>query len=140
MWQFIIVEVVKFVYSEKATKFCKTSTLLLFTINTVMEILQVFVAFSEYINFKRQDSNTKQFLEVSLKDSRMKNFYPLPKSKICCDSIEKALKVLLEVLISWISLPRFWIISHLIWQLLSKRQSKWEIVSKFCGLFKMSEL
>ena len=71
-----------------------------------MEILQVFVAFSEYINFKRQDSNTKQFLEVSLKDSRMKNFYPLPKSKICCDSIEKALKVLLEVLISWISLPR----------------------------------
>ena len=51
-----------------------------------MEILQVFVAFSEYINFNRQDSNTKQFLEVSLKDSRMKNFYPLPKSKICCDS------------------------------------------------------
>ena len=36
----------------------------------------------------------------------MKNFYPLPKSKIRCDSTEKALKVLLEVLISWISLPR----------------------------------
>ena len=45
---------VKFIYSEKATKFCKISTLLLTTVHTVkskVEISQNFVAFSEYINF-----------------------------------------------------------------------------------------
>ena len=46
--------VVKFIYSEKATKFCEISTLLL-TVCTVVksevEISQNFVAFSEYMNF-----------------------------------------------------------------------------------------
>ena len=45
---------VKFIYSEKATKFCEISTLLL-TVCTVVkskvEISQNFVAFSEYMNF-----------------------------------------------------------------------------------------
>ena len=45
---------VKFIYSEKATKFCEISTLLL-SVSTVdkskVEILQNFVAFSEYMNF-----------------------------------------------------------------------------------------
>ena len=44
----------KFVYSEKAAKFCETSTLLLTTLYTdksKMEISQNFVAFSEYMNF-----------------------------------------------------------------------------------------
>ena len=44
----------KFIYSEKATKFCEISTLLL-TVCTVVkskvEISQNFVAFSEYMNF-----------------------------------------------------------------------------------------
>ena len=43
----------KFIYSEKATKFCEIFTLLLTTIHTVkskMKILQNFVAFSEYMN------------------------------------------------------------------------------------------
>ena len=44
----------KFIYSEKATKFCKISTLLL-TVCTVVkskvEISQNFVAFSENMNF-----------------------------------------------------------------------------------------
>jgi hypothetical protein len=47
---------IKFVYSEKATKFCKISTLLLSTVHTdksKVEILQNFVAFSEYTNFMR---------------------------------------------------------------------------------------
>ena len=35
---------------------------------------------------------------------------------------------------------KFETISHVIWHLLSKRQIKWEIVSNFCGLFRMSEL
>ena len=45
---------VKFIYSEKATKFCKIFPLLL-TVCTVVKskgkILQTFVAFSEYMNF-----------------------------------------------------------------------------------------
>ena len=44
----------KFIYSEKATKFCEISTLLLTTVHTVkskVEISQNFVAFSEYVNF-----------------------------------------------------------------------------------------
>ena len=46
--------VVKFIYSEKATKFCEISTLLLTTVHTVkskVEISQNFVAFSEHMNF-----------------------------------------------------------------------------------------
>ena len=44
----------KFVYSEKATKFCEISTLLLSTVHTdksKVDISQNFVAFSEYMNF-----------------------------------------------------------------------------------------
>ena len=45
---------VKFIYSEKATKFCEISTLLL-SVCTVdkskVEILQKFLTFSEYTNF-----------------------------------------------------------------------------------------
>ena len=55
MLQTIQVQEVKFVYSEKATKFCEISTLLL-SVCTVdkskVEISQNFVAFSEYTNFK----------------------------------------------------------------------------------------
>ena len=47
---------VKFIYSEKATKFCEISTLLL-TVCTVVkskvEISRNFVAFSEYMNFEK---------------------------------------------------------------------------------------
>ena len=43
----------KFIYSEKATKFCKISTLLLsYVVKSNMEISQNFVAFLEYMNFK----------------------------------------------------------------------------------------
>ena len=45
---------VKFIYSEKATKFREISTLLLTTVHTVkskVEISQNFVAFSKYMNF-----------------------------------------------------------------------------------------
>ena len=46
---------VKFIYSEKATKFFKISKLLLsyvVPVKSKMEILQNFVAFSECMNFK----------------------------------------------------------------------------------------
>ena len=44
----------KFIYSEKATKFWEISTVDLFyavTVKSTVEILQNFVAFSEYMNF-----------------------------------------------------------------------------------------
>ena len=46
---------VKFIYSEKAPKFCEISTLLLSYVGPIkskVEISQNFVAFSEYMNFK----------------------------------------------------------------------------------------
>ena len=45
---------IKFIYSEKATNLCKISTVDLSYVVTVIstvEILQIFVAFSEYMNF-----------------------------------------------------------------------------------------
>ena len=47
----------KFVYSEKATKFCKIFTLRLsyvVPVKSKVKISQNFVAFSEYINFKKR--------------------------------------------------------------------------------------
>ena len=45
----------KFIYSEKATKFCEISTLdlsFVVTVKSTVEISQSFVAFSEYMKFK----------------------------------------------------------------------------------------
>ena len=44
---------VKFIYSEKATKFCETFTLLyVVPVKSKVKISQNFLAFSEYMNFK----------------------------------------------------------------------------------------
>ena len=54
---------VKFIYSEKATKFCEISTLLLsyvVPVKSKVEISQNFVAISEYMNFKWSWNNTKK--------------------------------------------------------------------------------
>ena len=48
----------KFIYSEKATKFCEIFTLLLsyvVPVKSKVKILQTFVAFSEYMNFIEPD-------------------------------------------------------------------------------------
>ena len=50
---------IKFIYSEKATKFCEISTVDLSHIVPVkytVENLQIFEAFSEYMNFQRDFS------------------------------------------------------------------------------------
>ena len=56
LWALLQADAVKFIYSEKATKFCKISTLIL-SVCTVekskVEISQNFVAFSEYTNFTK---------------------------------------------------------------------------------------
>ena len=47
-------KVLKFIYSEKATKFCEISILLLsyvVPVKSKVEISKNFVAFSEYMNF-----------------------------------------------------------------------------------------
>ena len=49
-------KILKFIYSEKATKFCEIFPSLLTAVHTVKskgKILQNFVAFSEYMNFNR---------------------------------------------------------------------------------------
>ena len=49
--------ILKFIYSEKATKFCEISTLLLsyvVPVKSKVEISQNFVTFSEYMNFKKE--------------------------------------------------------------------------------------
>ena len=56
---------VKFIYSEKATKFCKISTLLLsyvVPVKSKVDISQNFVAFSEYMNFKTENINCHENL------------------------------------------------------------------------------
>ena len=65
---------VKYVYSEKATKFCEISTLLLSTVHTdksKMDISQNFVAFSECMNFSTLNLTTvhrvKSMVEISQK-------------------------------------------------------------------------
>ena len=50
----LIIFILQFIYSEKATKFCEIFTLLLTTVHAVkskLKISQNFVAFSEYMNF-----------------------------------------------------------------------------------------
>ena len=59
----LVVSYLKFIYSEKATKFCEISTLLSTTVHTVkskVDILQNFVAFSEYINFNFRVSSSAE--------------------------------------------------------------------------------
>ena len=49
--------ILKFIYFEKATKLCEIFTLLLTAVHTVkskVKISQNFVAFSEYMNFKKE--------------------------------------------------------------------------------------
>ena len=51
----VFFDAIKFIYSEKATKFCEIFTLLLsyvLPVKSKVKISQNFVAFSEYMNFK----------------------------------------------------------------------------------------
>ena len=51
---------VLFIYSEKATKFCKISTIDLYNVESTVQVLQNFVAFLEYMNFKKHDKYIDQ--------------------------------------------------------------------------------
>ena len=61
---------VKFIYSEKATKFYEIFTLLLshvVPVKSKVKIFQNFVAFSEYVNFVVQAKNMVSFLIISIR-------------------------------------------------------------------------
>ena len=61
---------VKFIYSEKATKFCEISTedLTVTTFNkSMVEISQKFVAFSEYMNFNSLAEIAQKSCELLLR-------------------------------------------------------------------------
>ena len=58
---------VQFIYSEKATQFCEISTVDLsyvITVKFTVEILQNFVAFSEYMNFNHNFLYHKKIAKV----------------------------------------------------------------------------
>ena len=64
-----LMEPIKFVYSKKATKFCKIFTLLLSIVHknkSKVKISQNFVAFSEYMNFK-DASKSRLILQLMTK-------------------------------------------------------------------------
>ena len=65
----------KFVYSKEATKFCEISTLLLSTVHTdksKVEILQNFVAFSDYMNLRKK----MKFENAKRVWSSIRDFWP----------------------------------------------------------------
>ena len=67
--------VLKFIYSEKATKFCEIFPLLLTTVHTVKsrgKISQNFVAFSEYMNFNFANLYIDNFFNKVLKPNNPK--------------------------------------------------------------------
>ena len=72
----------KFIYSEKATKFCKISTVDLsyeVTVKCMVEISQNFVAFSEYMNFN--------ITYVSLKPFEVYTALEIPFKNLIIDSV-----------------------------------------------------
>ena len=65
---------IKFVYYEKATKFCKISTVdfsYVVTVKSPVEILQNFVAFSEFMNFKCDQTRSYQNASLCLAGPRV---------------------------------------------------------------------
>ena len=84
------VQILKFIYSKKATKFCKISTLDLsyvVTVKSTVEISQNFVAFSEYMNFKigccwmKEEDIPRLHLHISERAVANHNSYDLISGK-----------------------------------------------------------
>ena len=94
-------DISKFVYSEKATKFCEISTLLLSTLHTdksKVEISQNFVAFSEYVNFiaffrkKRFGKRTVDFMGMQVSMPQYLRLVALQEKVIQLDKILRKMK------------------------------------------------
>ena len=64
-----VVKLLKFIYSEKATKFCEIFTLFLsyvVPVKSKAKISQIFVAFSEYMNFTIK----REFILINLNSKK----------------------------------------------------------------------
>ena len=75
-----------FIYSEKATKFCKISTLLLsyvVPVKSKVDISQNFVAFSEYMSFIRQTRLFLTFESLSLQLTTVKSLQEKQSRTAC---------------------------------------------------------
>ena len=69
---------IKFIYSEKATKFCKIFTLLssyVVPVKSKVNISQNFVAFSEYVSFKKDDKKFDIFSNFPCRFLNPNNFF-----------------------------------------------------------------
>ena len=66
---------IKFIYSEKVTKFCEISTVDLSYVKSKVEISQNFVAFSEYMNFNSQHKKQKEIINDLFKVFSSKAIY-----------------------------------------------------------------
>ena len=67
---------IKFIYSEKATKICEIFSLLLsyaVPVKSKVKISQYFVAFSEYMNYKGRKNSEANFLVLSSKKGTKKS-------------------------------------------------------------------
>ena len=84
---------IKFIYSEKATKFCESSTLLLsygVQVKSKVEIFHNFVAFSEYMNFSSVAYFTRARIEKTQSHPiRSLSFNYAAKYQLQLDSIQK---------------------------------------------------
>ena len=69
---------IKFIYTEKAIKFCEIFKLLLTVVKSKVKISQNFVAFSEYMNFKNKPRLNIKDCNVIL--NGLKHGFGIPKS------------------------------------------------------------
>ena len=63
----LLSNIIKFIHSEKATKFCDISTVDLsyvVSVKSTVEISQNFVAFSEYMNFNNYIANIFSYVFI----------------------------------------------------------------------------
>ena len=77
-----IILLIKFEYSEKATKFCEIFTFCLYIVHTdksKFKILQNFIAFSEYMNFTFQKHCKYSLIPAPLSDIVLRFRQNLPK-------------------------------------------------------------
>ena len=131
---------IKFVYSKKTTKFCKISTLPLSTVHSdknKVEISQNFVAFSEYMNFKRwlKASLTLTCFVVPL-ESILLTF----GEEIFQQQSYRSVSYFIKVRTFWEANKNLRNLPHALYIYLVNVQTMRKIFVKFCVLLRKSEL
>ena len=91
-------EIVKFIYSEKATKLCKIVTLLLTVFSVVKSKVNIsqFVAFSEYMNFKAEIGLFQYFAQKSISIEKDQLLVKLTRKEVSGEGSVVSLKMKLR--------------------------------------------